>query len=343
LNNIVYIDSLIPYNYIHKNWGFYLETTDYIKEINFNTAEELFTALSPFGSYKEVLDGYVFRGESSQNYELVPSALRVFNKEHLYNISGFGMPINNQSEWDMWQQRAELYALKKFHDLADSRGINLPDVAIFRDNILSDHLSHTALSSINSWLPEELHEIAALAQHFGIPTRLIDWSLNLYSSLYFATSGVVNKEPNEENDNLVLWALNYREIEFSKETVNKYPFTFITPSYYRNENVLNQKGVLTSWKYPQNLSNSLEFNLINRTPFNELLANFVAASKIDLRRSDNSYTILMYKFTLPTSEAIKLYDILIKMGFGSESVYSGLDGVVKRMNEDANRKKFSDG
>lgn len=58
------------------------------------------------------------------------------------------------------------------------------------------------------WLSEDLYEIAGLAQHYGLPTRLLDWSQDIYVSLYFACIGAMNSIKNNgfTDDNIVLWA-----------------------------------------------------------------------------------------------------------------------------------------
>jgi hypothetical protein len=38
------------------------------------------------------------------------------------------------------------------------------------------------------WPPDQLLSLLALAQHHGLPTRLMDWSVNAYIAAYFAAS-----------------------------------------------------------------------------------------------------------------------------------------------------------
>ncbi len=214
----------------------------------------------------------------------------------------------------------------------------MPDVSIFRKNKLNPFIFETYSKT---WIPEDLQELAALAQHYGIPTRLLDWSLNVFTALYFAVSGAIKQF--DENDKIVVWALNYQQIEFLKSTVNRIPINFITPPYYRNENIFNQNGVLTNWDYPAKL-NSTPFSpvtLVNREPLDKLISNFVLNNSVNLKNSDASFTILMYKFTLPTKEAIGLYGVLSKLGFGADTIYSGLNGIVKKMEEDSLFLKLS--
>jgi hypothetical protein len=61
-------------------------------------------------------------------------------------------------------------------------------------------------------LPSTIWEWAALAQHHGLPTRLIDWSLNPLTSLWFA----VNK-PSFPGLDGVLWILKPSEDDFPKK------------------------------------------------------------------------------------------------------------------------------
>ena len=46
------------------------------------------------------------------------------------------------------------------------------------------------------WPPVELYPIIALAQHYGLPTRFLDWTWNPYTASYFATKSVLDLEEN---------------------------------------------------------------------------------------------------------------------------------------------------
>ncbi len=66
-----------------------------------------------------------------------------------------------------------------------------------------------------SYYPKNELEHITIAQHHGLPTRLLDWTENSLAALYFA----VNKKPTE-NDNAVVWVLS---IERDSEMLIKSP------------------------------------------------------------------------------------------------------------------------
>lgn len=280
----------------------------------------------------------MFRGESSKKYQLLPSALRKENKKKLNDLSGFGLPVEPTSEMKSWQQQAEFYALKKFFSLVDQNGISIPEVQILRDNFLSIFHVFRENQLSKNWIADELLELSALAQHYGIPTRLLDWSFSHMVSLYFAVHGILNSNNVDEDDEMVLWALNYQEIDFLKESTTRIPVKFLKPPYNRNPNLFAQKGVLTSWEY----KNCLQFNQtsfynperINRTPLDKLILNSVIEQDINLQKSDSSYPVLIYKFHLPVSEAVDLYRALVQYNYGADTIFSGFNGVTKRMKDD---------
>jgi hypothetical protein len=317
-----------------------MQTSDFIKNIYFSSVNELFEELSPFGKYKNVLDGYVFRGESSAKYKLLPSSLREGNKNYLFSLSDLRVSnLGTENE----QQYAEFRLLKRFFELADHNGINVPDIPFMRNEVLNlfTFIKTDSFKDKDIWIPDELLELAALAQHYGIPTRLIDWSINHMVSLYFAAYGALKKE-DKENDHMVLWALNYRHIEFLRGTESRIPLRLIKPTYNRNPNLLAQKGVLSCWTYknraafPESFDGFKEINEpVDRRPLDELISNYVNRNKISLEQSDSSYTILLYKFHLPIDEVNTLYKVLTDYGYGADNIYSGLSGVFQRMKDDA--------
>ena len=54
------------------------------------------------------------------------------------------------------------------------------------------------------WLPEDLYDITALAQHYGLPTRLLDWSFEINIAIFFAISELIKEDSYNENDFIFL-------------------------------------------------------------------------------------------------------------------------------------------
>lgn len=90
--------------------------------------------------------------------------------------------------------------------------MNLPDISFFRNHSLETFLSIDILRHEigEKWLPENFLELAALAQHYGLSTRLIDWSKDIYTSLYFASSGALHSD--YDSKYMILYALLIKSI-----------------------------------------------------------------------------------------------------------------------------------
>lgn len=168
---------------------------------NFETARDLIEYISPLNS---VWDGepYIFRGQPSDKYKLIPSICcqgegsfgldlpdRIFDKSHSAQI------------------HFELDVLKKFLEGCERSGLTVPGYSEqVKSRLFAD--KYVMHSSYLPWPPKELYEIMAAAQHYDVPTRLLDWTDRSFVACYFAASSA-SLEINDRNmPRIAIWALN---------------------------------------------------------------------------------------------------------------------------------------
>jgi hypothetical protein len=56
-----------------------------------------------------------------------------------------------------------------------------------------------SLQCESKWIFDDLEELTALAQHYGIPTRMLDWTYDFDTALYFASINVAKKVVGKSN------------------------------------------------------------------------------------------------------------------------------------------------
>lgn len=302
-----------------------------IDSIDFTTADEMFEFFSPWGSNPN-LDDYIFRGHSHESYELVPTALRIGNVDWFWKVCGLGRPAGSQYDYTPWQVNAEYTLIRAFYRLADQRGLEVPSSEKMRFDLVQERdifgLGARAFNEL--WIPNDLLETVALAQHYGIPTRLLDWTYDIFVALYFALTGAVGRD-----GKLEIWALNKEHISFCNNTKSKINLKFITPHYANNPNLNAQKGVFTHWPSPIPLiEDELEcwkkgqFNIVDRRPLDKLISDTAL----------NSGEITIFKrFTLPCLQAKRGCKILNKLGYDAAKIFPGYHGVAKQL---LNQHKF---
>ncbi|PYG59581.1 FRG domain-containing protein [Rhizobium sp. UGM030330-04] len=294
---------------------------EFTTEVKFDSASAFLAALSPWTSSID-LQGYIFRGHSDDSYELIPASIRHTNKENFWRICGLGKPIDNQSEWEEWHSRAEYNLLREFYKAADRRGLYVPHAERVRSRLASNFdIFPTMRLSPEEWLPNDLLELAGLAQHYGLPTRLLDWSYDPLISAYFAAASA------KPGTYLSVWALDADEVSNMNQTIHRSPLRLVTPPYHGNPNLAAQSGIFTSWSVQlqtihETIANAL---LIDRRSLDVLMKAHGESQSWKFPRS------LFLKFILPSEFASDVLRSLEAAGYGASRIFPGYGGVAKEI------------
>ena len=311
-----------------------------VKEVFCKNVRELFENLTIWSSpYR--LERYIFRGHSDSSFKLIPSALRIENKQRLWSVAGLDMPVNSQADWEIFQQQVEWEALRRFYRLADQNGLLLPVVEKYRARLNMEWDPATFhLVQFDQWIPNELLELAGLAQHYGIPTRLLDWTYDPMTACYFAAHGQIS-----QSGKLDIWALNHEWLSFIGATVDATNLKFVTPPYFGNPNLAAQRGLFSIWpgkflKITQAMSDIyFSSELSNAFSMDWCLRNhFLSTGK----GPDQN---ILIRFSLPETERNRLKSDLLKMNYGKSRLFPGYAGVVAQLYQSGeiyNYSKFID-
>lgn len=298
-----------------------------VKTILYSSADEFLKDISYGGAMYSILNrSLVFRGLQTGIYNLVPSILRKDCKR-------INDANNDFAESEELQRTKEYLNLRYFFELCDLNRLRLPNVERIRMSLYSHKDIGEAKLLLDDWLPTDLYELAALAQHYGMETRLLDWTSNLETAIYFAVhqEPLLSEEDQKNNDAkyLVIWALD-TSIESKVSSLK-----FIRPPYYGNPNLAAQKGLFSCWVEPgfkirSNVITEEEHRLImsvkvNRKPLDQRLEE-----ELKEKQLDKPY---MWKLMIPCEGRKVLYEYIDCKGINAASLFPGYGGIVKCIKE----------
>jgi hypothetical protein len=291
-------------------------------------AHEFLDLLSPvsgvFGGERGLPYQFLFRGVSDVSFSLIPSAFRADAKlfQQPHRAVGPGQTNGQQIE-------RELTTLVAFINAADRQGHTIPeDTQELRAELkfLDEQLSYAYQGGVlKEWPPSSLLSALALAQHYGVPTRLLDWSLDVYVAAYFAAAGAVSRS-NEPGD-LAVWAVPTDVFTLNEllvgdsAAVAKLPVQHVTTPWAGNANAKAQKAVFLAYRqFEVDLDAGFE-----RRSYDELLVK-------NLHGGLNEGPSL-FCLSLPKSEAPHLLRYLAFQGYDGATMFPDLDGAVKSIRE----------
>ncbi|MFA7062219.1 MAG: FRG domain-containing protein [Pedobacter sp.] len=296
-----------------------------IQQIICPSAEELLLKLGRTNSlWGETQQFWAFRGHSDDSYKLIPNALRDSPKATLgYTFAPKeGIQPTNQDQID-----AEFQRLHEFHWSIDAQGLHVPGDS----NLLRTPKGWLDLKNKienHGWPVDELLPLLALAQHYEVPTRLLDWSDKPLVAAYFAAKKAaieVSKEATENRSSFMsVWALNLDWImrkAFPSDSKGKMAVYVVSAPRATNPNLHAQGGIFTTGI----LTKDELHNGVTIEPVDAI----VEKRWNSLRCNDP----VMGHFTLPCSEARKLLRLLNREGINAATIYPGYKGVAEALAE----------
>ena len=220
-----------------------------------------------------VFERFLFRGQSCSSWPLMSS----FDRKHA------DLPFRSMDD----KYRRVLESFTKAYEIYGDMDGRPIDTLFRRDKDRSQA------------------EYEAIAQHFGMPTRLLDWTSSLYVAAFFAFSKV-----EECSSGLVsIWALNRERASnvFSERHVE-----FLDDIYKENRRQLWQMGVF----------------IVNHTDRRDL-ADIFRASSDYYDKALKGRAPLLIRFDLPKEAVSDALDDLNMMRINSITLFPGIEGVVR--------------
>lgn len=178
---------------------------------------------------------------------------------------------------------------------------------------------------------EDKWEILFLMQHYGMPTRLLDWTENPLIALFFALSSAIKDETGIFNDDAAVWVISpskWNQTVFSHQSFKGSALspsdTMVNNSYspetnaqYINELPVAILGIHNS---PRIVAQRGSFCLFGKslTPMEDMFSESNAFPDDTIK-----------KLVIPSTQISPLLEKLLWMGMSDSVVYPDLEGLAR--------------
>ena len=289
--------------------------------------------------------GIIFRGQADSQWDLIPKILR---EKDLKNVEDMNKNYPNSQKYEPPQIKnspspqktvygkpeyllmTELQILRNFYNSCSFNGLKIDPISEFDSRLSNSIIIEKVLFNSENWYLTDKHEsLATLAQHYGIPTRLLDFTYDVYTALYFATKDAIkislDKKTIDYNKKISIWTMF--PISTSTDLFIRNGLKIIQPIYANNPNLYAQKGLLVYWNIKKDNDLIYEPSLINITKnfdfFNGVNKDFFIQRQKEIFK----------RFELPYSEIPKIWSFLLQKECNATKYFPGYHSIIEEMNE----------
>lgn len=152
------------------------------------------------------------------------------------------------------------------------------------------------------------HDRGAIAQHYGMPTRLIDWSRSPYVAAFMAFYSALTEDRIKAGNRVAIWCLDLQTLyQFCSD--DDAGFEVAKTRMVENDRVWRQSGLF-----------------VEATESESRFDRWLERQAGDI---DNDGNETLIKYTMPSNQAGEALNDLILMGLTPATIYPDRDGAAK--------------